>query len=357
VQRLAIDGVAMWSVWQPDRSVFFNSYFLKRAQGNIVVDPLAWMPDDEVQMRESGGVVWVVVTNRDHERKSRDLAQLFGAKIAAGVRDAPLLSGPVDLELREGDRVFPGLDIIELPGMKSPGEIALHLPDRKTAIVGDALWGDPAGTVRLLPDEKLLDARTAVLGLRKLWALRLDALLVGDGAPIFHDADSVIGAYLQGRTDVYVNRINLDETSERSDEEKSPSGVDYSCTVREIGFLIGARKLGYWVATLQPGARFCPLHSHAREEEMFYVMDGTPTVRTPRGDVLCRPGDFIAFPTGAHGAHQLLNASAAPCTVFLLGMSDKDEVCYYPDSKKFMIDPYDSVIVRGEPTLEYLDSE
>ena len=347
----------MWSVWQPDRSVFFNSYFLKRSDGNIVVDPLAWTPDDEAQMRDGGGVAWIVITNRDHERKSRDLARLFGAKIAAGALDAPLLSGPVDLELHEEDTTFTGLQIIELHGMKSPGEMALHLPDQKTAIVGDALWGDPAGSVRLLPDEKLLDPRAAVLSLRKLWALRLDALLVGDGAPIFHDADAVIGAYLEGRTDVYVNRINLDETTERTHDERSPSGIDYSCTIREIGFLIGARKLGYWVATLAPGARFCPLHSHAREEELFYVMEGTPTVRTLRGDVLCRPGDFIAFPTGARGAHQLLNASKAPCTVFLLGMSDKDEVCFYPDSKKFMIDPYDGVIVRGEPVLEYYDSE
>ena len=347
----------MWSVWQPAHRVYFNSYFLKRDGGNIVVDPLTWSPEDEQEIRERGGVAWIIVTNRDHERRARDLATLFRAKVAASELDAPLLSGPVDLMLHEGDDHFPGIHIIQLEGMKSPGEIALHLPEQKAAIVGDALWGDPAGTVRLLPDEKLLDPRKAILSLRKLWALRIEALLVGDGTPILHNADAIIADCLESRTDVYVNRINLDEIPEVTRSHLSPGDVPYGATLREIGFSIGARKLGYWVATIPPGARFCPLHGHTREEEVFYVMDGTPTIRTPRGDVQCRRGDFIAFPVGPRGAHQLLNESNAPCTVFLLGASDPNEVCFYPDSKKVMIDGLDGLILRAEPALDYYDGE
>jgi uncharacterized cupin superfamily protein len=357
VQPLAIEGMAMWSVWQPDRNVFFNSYFLRRDDGNVVVDPLAWTPEDEAQMRARGGVAWIIVTNRDHERRTHDLAALFGAKIAAGVRDAPLLSGSVDLTLREGDRAFPGIHIIELEGLKSPGEIALHLRRAKTAIVGDALWGDPAGSVRLLPDEKLLDARAAVLSLRKLWALQLETLLVGDGACIFHGADKVIGDYLESRTDVYVNRINMEEAPEDPFAETGPNGTRFAAVDREIGLYIGARKLGYRMATLQPGDRYCPLHSHAREEEMFLVWEGVATIRTPRGDIECRRGDFICFPTGAVGTHQLANRSGAPCTVLLLGNVDPHEVCYYPDSDKLMVDAFDSIILRATPALTYLDGE
>ena len=115
----------MWSVWQPDRNVFFNSYFLERDGGNIVVDPLAWTPQDEAQMRERGGVTWIVITNRDHERRTRDLAALFDSKIAASERDAPLLSGPVDLILREAERVRrrgpPGKPRPEPPGVGRMG--------------------------------------------------------------------------------------------------------------------------------------------------------------------------------------------------------------------------------------------
>ncbi|HLN46854.1 MAG TPA: cupin domain-containing protein [Magnetospirillaceae bacterium] len=357
MQPLAIEGVSMWSVWQPDRNVFFNSYFLQRDGGNVAVDPLAWAPPDEAQMRERGGVAWIIITNRDHERRSRDLAALFGAKIGASECDAPLLSGPVDAVLHEGDKTFPGIHIIELEGLKSPGEIALHLRRAKAAIVGDCLWGDPAGSVRLLPDDKLLDSKKAVLSLRKLWALQLETLLVGDGACIFHGADAVIGAYLESRTDVYVNRINIDEAPEETFEEVGPKGVRFGGSEREIGLYIGARKLGYRMATVQPGMRYCPMHLHTREEEMFLVWDGVATIRTPRGDIECRRGDFICFPTGTSGTHQLANASSAPCTLLLLGNADPQEVCQYPDSHKVMIDALGGLIVRDNPALEYLDAE
>lgn len=354
MQKLAIEGLYVWSVWQTDRNVHFNSYFYKHADGNVVVDPLAWLPEDEAEMLEMGGVAWIVVTNRDHERRTRDLARSFGAKIAASEKDAPLLSGPVDRTLKHGDEVVPGVVVIALDGLKSPGEIALHFNAKRTAIVGDALWGDPAGSVRLLRDDKLLDPKAAVLSLRKLWALRLKTLLVGDGANIYGDADRVIGEYLQSRSDVFVNRINIDELESVPDNDMDGK---YAATAREIGFLIGARNLGYWMCTIPPGSRFCPMHGHMLEEEMFMVWDGEPTIRMTRGEFVCRRGDFIAFPTGKSGTHQLINKSGKPCTVLMVSDHHPDEVCWYPDSKKLMIDGLGGLIVRSEPALDYLDGE
>jgi hypothetical protein len=66
MQPLAIDGAAMWSAWQPERKMFFNSFFLQRPDGNIAVDPLAPSEEDLAYLREHGGVAWVVITNRDH---------------------------------------------------------------------------------------------------------------------------------------------------------------------------------------------------------------------------------------------------------------------------------------------------
>src|SRR5579864_6593268 len=145
MQTLAIPGVSMWSVWQPDRKVFFNSYFVVRPEGNVVVDPLALSEDDAREIEAAGGVALAIVTNRDHERRSSDVIQRFGAKLAASVDDAPLLQSRVDKTLREGDEPFAGARVIAFEGMKSPGEIALHLRAHDAAIVGDALWGEPAG--------------------------------------------------------------------------------------------------------------------------------------------------------------------------------------------------------------------
>jgi len=354
MQPLAIPGVFMWSVWQPDRNVFFNSYLIKRETGNVLVDPLAASDEELASIDEMGGVDLIIITNRDHERKARDFATRFRARIAASAGDAPLLSGPVDVVLNAGDEPFEGARVIAFAGLKSPGEIALHLPAHKAAIVGDALWGDPAGTVRLLPDSKLLDPPKAVLSLRQLWACKLETLLVGDGAPVFHDADRVIGDFLQSRSDAYVNKINLDEIEP---ERFHDVGGKYAAIDYEAGFPIGARRLGYNFVTLDPGARLCPMHSHALEEEVFIVWDGEPTIRTPRGEFACRRGDVIAFPVGDVGTHQLLNKSDKPCTVFALGNAEPNEVAYYPDSDKVLVRSRKRLIIRAEPRLDYYDGE
>ncbi len=354
MQKLSLPGIAMWSVWQPDRSMYFNSFFLQRDEGNIVIDPLAVGEDDLAYMRSRGGVAWIVVTNRDHERKARDLASQFGAKLTCGKGDAALLGGPVDRLLKAGDTVAKDLEVIALEGGKTPGEIALHIRGTKAAIVGDALWGDPAGSLRLPPDEKLIAPGKAVLSLRQLWALRLDILLVGDGACIFGGADEIIGACLQARSDVYVNRINIDELY---GENFSEANGRYEGVYEEIGLLIGARKLGYQITTLPPGKRLCPFHVEDMEEEMFIVWEGEAVIRTMRGEYTCRKGDVIAFPVGDIGAHQVINKSDKPCRVFMLGAEDPKSVAYYPDSKKVLVGSRNRLIIRTEPALDYYDGE
>jgi len=121
MQKLSLPGMAMWSVWQPDRAMYFNSFFLQRDDGNIAVDPLATSEDDVAYLRSNGGVAWVIITNRDHERKARDLASAFGAKIASGEKEAALLGGPVDRALKDGETFTAGIEVIALEGGKTPG--------------------------------------------------------------------------------------------------------------------------------------------------------------------------------------------------------------------------------------------
>ncbi len=210
--------------------------------------------------------------------------------------------------------------------------------------------------MRLPPDEKLIDPATAVLSLRQIWALRLDVLLIGDGACIFGGADAIIGDCLQARNDVYVNRINIDELAPYG-ERFSEGGGRYEGVYEEIGLLIGARKFGYQITTLPPGKRLCPLHAEDMEEEMFIVWEGEAVIRTLRGEYVCRQGDVIAFPVGDIGTHQVINRSDKPCKVFMLGLEDQNSVAYYPDSKKVLIGSRKRLILRTEPALDYYDGE
>lgn len=351
MQRLALDGAFMWSVWQPDRAMHFNSYLFVRPEGNVAVDPLRLSDEDRAEIERLGGVSAIVVTNRDHLRETEALRAWSGARVICSAAEAPLLPFAPDATVGDGDVIF-GMRVVTMAGAKTPGEIALVLRREKTAIVGDAILGTPAGGLSFLPEAKLSDAAALALSLRRLWAQQLNVLLVGDGAPLFSGADAAIGALLETAAGPSANRINVRDLHWKHD---GPNGK-YEADDAEIGLLIGARRLGYRLARLQPGAAYCPLHAHDLEEEFFYVVDGTPSIRTPRGTIVLQTGDFIAFPTGDRGAHQLLNESDAPSTLLLVGNAEPGEVCFYPDSRKVMLDSRD-LIVRTEPALDYFDGE
>jgi hypothetical protein len=54
--------------------------------------------------------------------------------------------------------------------------------------------------------------------------------------------------------------------------------------VRWFGHPFGADMLGASLHELLPGAPGGPLHMHYGVEEMFFVLAGTPAVRTPEGE-------------------------------------------------------------------------
>lgn len=351
MQRTIVDGISMWSRWQPDRNVYFNSHFVYGGDENVLVDPLPLDEADAAEIAAHGGAHWVIITNRDHERAAGDAARRFGAKIAASEPDVREMSVHADRILRDDDLIA-GARVIALDGLKTAGEFALWLRSKRTLIVGDALWGDPAGSLRTLPDEKLADPLRAARSLRRLRVVYPRHLLVGDGAPIFDRAYEAITAYLESRGAAHTNVANLDELRYWSSSGPRAYGGDDA----EIGFLLGAGKLGYRAARLGPGDAFCPMHWHTAEEELFIVWEGTPTLETPHGSTTLRAGDFIAFPTREFGAHKLVNRGDAPATVIMIANTNRDDVCFYPDSRKLLVDATDTM-VRSEPTLDYYDGE
>jgi uncharacterized cupin superfamily protein len=351
MQATIVPGVSMWSVWQPARNFFFNSFLIRSPEGNLAVDPLA--ADDALMesIAQAGGIDWIVVTNRDHERATQAFVDRFGARVAASEFDAPLLTVKVDRQLREDDLIL-GARVLTFTGLKTSGEIALWLRDPQTAIVGDALWGDPAGSLRLMPAEKLADPAAAALSLRRLRALDPKHILVGDGSCIFEGARSALQRAFEAQPGVFVHRVNLDELTYLHNEEGR-----YTADYAEIGLLIGAERLGYRAVRLEPGTAFCPLHWHSVEEELFIVWDGTPSIRNERGTWRLRPGDLIAFPARRDGAHQLLNESDAPATILLISLDEPMvDDCFYPDSHKALIGSRD-LMLRDHPDLDYYDGE
>jgi uncharacterized cupin superfamily protein/glyoxylase-like metal-dependent hydrolase (beta-lactamase superfamily II) len=353
MQDTVVDGIAMWWRWQPDRGLNFNSWLVAGEAGAFVVDPLE--PDDDAVFERcrAAGVQAIVITNRDHERAAARFARELGAPVIAAAADAPQLTVGVDRTVGDGDMLL-GWRVIVLDGYKTPGEMVLFSPERRAAISGDAFWGAPAGALRLMPDEKLADPVRAALSARRIRALPIDHLLVGDGMPVFGAARDALSAMIAGRAaDAPVEVVNLADVQWwNAVGDPAP----FSGQMAEIGLLLGAQRLGVAAGRLRPGESYCPLHWHTREEELFLVWEGAPTLRTPATTRRLRPGDCVVFVTEPRGAHRLTNDTDAPCTIVMIANTDPGDVCFYPDSNKFVVEAT-GTLVRAAPQLDYFDGE
>ena len=350
MQATIVPGVMTWSRWQPDRAMFFNSWLVATDAGHLAVDPLESDAEDLAQL-DAVTLHAVVVTNRDHERAAAGLAARYGVPVFAPEPDAAEMQVRVDRCLRDGDDVA-GWRVIVFEGFKTPGECALVRG--RTAITGDAFWGVPAGSLRLMPDEKLADPARAALSARRLLEANVQHLLVGDGMPVFHRAFDAITAMLDARPGVFVRRINLADVT--IDRKYDSSPAPFTAAAADVGRIIGAKRLGYVVGRLEPGDAYCPYHWHTREEEVLFVWRGSATLRTPAGTFTIDQGDLVAFPIGPLGAHRLSNDSGAPCEVLIFANIDEGDSCLYPDSNKLLVEAADT-IVRSLPELDYFDGE
>jgi uncharacterized cupin superfamily protein len=90
-------------------------------------------------------------------------------------------------------------------------------------------------------------------------------------------------------------------------------------------------KLGATLYELDPGYDGDKFHMHFGVEEMFFVLSGTLTVRTPEGEEELSPGDVVYFPEGRDGLHTFSNSTDEP--VRMLGISTKrfPDLLAYPE--------------------------
>lgn len=183
------DGVWTWSVFDEARQVDFNGYWVDTGSARALIDPV---PFDEEALARLGPPIDVLLTNKDHRRAAATARARFGAAIVAHALDRPLVDVPVDREFKDGDVLAGALRAIHLPDQKSPGETALYWPARRLLFLGDALWGKPAGALTMLPAAKYKDLAAARAGLQRLATLDVDAILMGDGAPILTGAGDVL---------------------------------------------------------------------------------------------------------------------------------------------------------------------
>jgi uncharacterized cupin superfamily protein len=149
--------------------------------------------------------------------------------------------------------------------------------------------------------------------------------------------------------------VNLDELK----LEHFAKGDRFESNSLRIGPLVGAKELGYSYDVVPPGKRSCPFHSHRGEEEMFFIVKGTGTLRYGSETRRIRAGDVICCPTGGpETAHQIVNDSAEDLAYLSVSTMMAAEICEYPDSKKVGAFARDfRHMTRGEHHLDYWTDE
>jgi uncharacterized cupin superfamily protein len=99
---------------------------------------------------------------------------------------------------------------------------------------------------------------------------------------------------------------------------------------RKLGEVFGLTRFGVNLTYLSPGAISALAHSHSKQDEFIFVLEGTPTLMLGTKEFLLQPGDCYGFQAGTGIAHQLINRSQKMVTYLELGDRTEGDVVEYP---------------------------
>ena len=193
-----LPGIWQWSWFSEEKQLDFNGLFLTVGEHKILIDPPPMTGEASSTILRNGPVDYIIVTNRDHVREAARYQGEFRCQLHVPDADAAQMDINPTKTFKDGELLPGGIWVIQLKDQKSPGESALFIQQGKgVLIVGDALIGKPAGSVRMLSDEKYADVRRAQDGLRRLLKYNFESLLLGDGASILTGAKQALERLLQ----------------------------------------------------------------------------------------------------------------------------------------------------------------
>jgi glyoxylase-like metal-dependent hydrolase (beta-lactamase superfamily II) len=192
METIAAD-IRTWHWFSTPHGYDFNGLLVPHPTGNVCIDPVEPAAADLEEIIRARPAR-ILLTNRNHVRAANLIRERTGARVAIHPADAGYArsqGAAIDDELRTSERVGPFV-VIGVPG-KSPGEVALHWPERRILVVGDAVIGNPPGRCGLLREQVMDDPAHLRESVRALLAIDFDTLLVGDGVSVINGAKERLG--------------------------------------------------------------------------------------------------------------------------------------------------------------------
>ena len=142
-------------------------------------------------------------------------------------------------------------------------------------------------------------------------------------------------------------------------DEESKHSFEFKRSTISAPFSTGG-KLEVYFYTIPPGKSNFPYHYHTANEEVFHIISGQGTLRTPEGEKIVSEGDVIVMPANENGAHKLINTSNAPLTYLEVKTATTPEICVHADSEKaILIAPpkFFGKTFKINSEINYLDGE
>jgi len=100
---------------------------------------------------------------------------------------------------------------------------------------------------------------------------------------------------------------------------------------RRLGEVFGLANFGVNLTRLAPGAMSALRHSHARQDELVYILEGEPVLITDAGETALKPGDCAGFRAGTGNAHHLVNRGSTDIVYLEIGDRTQGDTVVYPD--------------------------
>ena len=112
-------------------------------------------------------------------------------------------------------------------------------------------------------------------------------------------------------------------------------GAHFAVSMAQLAAGLGARDIGANLTRVPPGKAAFPFHHHHGNEEHFYIVSGSGTLRVGGQTWPVKPGDYVVHPAGGpEHAHQLVNTGTEELVYLSLSTLRYPEVVGYPDSGK-----------------------
>src|SRR5208282_2721130 len=100
---------------------------------------------------------------------------------------------------------------------------------------------------------------------------------------------------------------------------------------RALGDLFGLTQFGVNLTRLPPGGMSALRHTHSREDEFVYILEGEPILLTNTGETAMRPGMCAGFKAGSGDAHHLINRTDREIVYLEIGVRNAGDTVIYPD--------------------------